>query len=155
MSTIFFDTRGAEKASPLMLRRTLLELVAIRHAVRGVHSVSLGQLLADAGLLTNGREASLVLRAVAQNDVVYVDHQEMYNTIYLSEWLDLDVIFECNLGLVAKWVAAAGGGDNAHSFGDAPQGVRDAMIKELDGSIGRLKGRLADSRFDREHGYYR
>ena len=154
MGAIIFNTEGSEYMSPLMVRRTLLELVAIRYAVKGVRSVPLGRMLADAGLSAEGREASLVLRAAAQNNVVYVDHQEMYRTIYLRDCLELDVIFECNHGLVAEWVARAGGGKGVHSFGDAPQGVRDAMVRELDGCIDVVKKHLAGSGFDRERGCY-
>lgn len=140
--------------SPLMVRRTLLELVAIRHAVGGASSVPLGRLLADAGLSAEGREASLVLRAVAQNSIVCVDHQEMYNTLYLDRYLGLDVAFECDFALVAEWVSRAGGGSGVRTFGAAPQGARDAMARELDGSIALLKGRLAGSVLDSRRGCY-
>ena len=36
----------------------------------------MGRVLEDAGIPAEGREASLVLRAVAQNKVVHVDHRE-------------------------------------------------------------------------------
>lgn len=140
--------------SPLMVRRTLLELVAIRYAVKGMHSVPLGRMLADAGLSAEGREASLVLRAVAQNGIVFVDHQEMYKTIYLRRYLELDVTFECDFGLVAEWVSRAGGGSGVRTLGAAPQGTRDAMALELDGSIALLKGRLAGSVLDSRSGCY-
>lgn len=140
--------------SPLMVRRTLMELVAIRYAVKGMHSISLGRMLSDAGLPAKGREASLVLRAVAQNGIVYVDHQEMYNTLDLGPYLGLDVVFECDFGLVAEWVSRAGGGSGVRTLGAAPQGARDAMVLELDGSIALLKGRLAGSVLDSRSGCY-
>lgn len=145
---------GLERASPLMLRRTLLELAAVRRVVRGEHSLPLRQLLADATLLEEGREASLVLRATAMNNVVYVDHQEMYNTIYLCRYLDLEVIIECNPHRVEKWVYRAGGGPDNYTFDGVQQDTRDAMVKELDSLIDRLKERLASSGFDKERGCY-
>ena len=154
MGAIFFDTEGSEGLSPLMVRRTLLELVAIRYAAKGVHSVPLGRMLADAGMSAEGREASLVLRAVAQNGIVYVDHQEMYNTLYLGPCLDLDVTFECDFSHVAEWVTRAGGGSGVRTLGAAPQGARDAMVLELDGTIALLKGRLAGSVLDSRSGCY-
>lgn len=154
VGAIFLDMEGFERARPLILRRTLLELVAIRYAVNGKHCIPLADMLADAGLSTRDREASLVLRAVSQNNVVYVDHQEMYNTMYLSLYLDKGVIIECNPFLVAKWVSKAGGGDNVYAFDAVSQDVRDTIIKELGGLIDRLKKHLADSRFSREHGHY-
>lgn len=151
---IFLDMEGFEKTPPLTLRRTLLELVAIRYAVRGVHSIPLGDMLAGAGLSTMDREASLVLRAASRNNVVYVDHQEMYNTMYLGPYLGLDVFIECNPIFVAKWVAKAGGGDNVYAFDDVPQDMRYTMTEELDGMIGRMKKHLAGSKFSRKHGCY-
>lgn len=154
VGAIFLDMEGFEKARSLILRRTLLELVAIRYAVNGKHCIPLENMLADAGLSTRGREASLVIRAVSQNNVVYVDHQEMYNTMSLNLYLGKDVIIECNPFLVAKWVSKAGGGDNVYAIDAVSQDVRDTMIKELGDLIDRLKKHLADSRFSQEHGYY-
>ena len=154
VGAIFLDMEGFEKAPPLTLRRILLELAAIRYAVNGVHSTPLGDMLANAGLSPRGREASLVLRAASRNNVVYVDHQEMYNTMYLGPYLDLDVFIECNPIFVAKWVAEAGGGDNVYAFDGVPQDMRDTMTEELDGMIDRLKKHLAGSEFSRERGCY-
>ncbi len=154
MGAIFSDMDGLEDASPLVLRRTLLELAAVRRAVEGVDSIPLGQLLEDAGLSSRGREASLALRAAAQNNVVFVDHQEMYNTPYLGPYTHLYAAIECNPRLVEKWVSRAGGGPGAHTFGAVPQNVRDAMIGELDGRIDQLKGRLPGSHLDDSRGCY-
>lgn len=74
VSGIFPDTEGFEKYPPLTLRRSLLEFVAIRYAVQDLPGVPLGTLLADAGISAKGMEASHVLRAVAQNNVVHIDH---------------------------------------------------------------------------------
>ena len=46
---IFLGLEGLESVSPIMLRRTLLELVAVRHALEGSRRVPLGRLLEDAG----------------------------------------------------------------------------------------------------------
>ena len=46
---MFLGLEGIEGASPIMLRRTPLELVAVRHAVKGSRRVSQGRLLEDAG----------------------------------------------------------------------------------------------------------
>lgn len=154
VSSIFLDMDGFEKIPAFMLRRTLLEFVAIRYAVGDVHCVHLGRLLADADISSKGREASLVLRAVAQNKAVYVDHQELYNTHYLSPFLDMDVLIECDLWLVEKWVSKAGGGSNVFTFASIPQGIRDAMIRGLDDSIDKLKKHLAAYRFDDKLGRY-
>ena len=148
MNAIFREMDGLGKASPLMLRRTLLEIAAVRRAVGGENSLTLGNLLKDASLSASGREASLVLRAVAQNNIVCVDHQEMYNTLYLGSYTSLDVIIECNPRLVEKWASRAGGSLGNYTFDAVPQSIRDAMIKELDGRIGLLKERLPGSRLD-------
>lgn len=142
MGAIFLEMNGLEKASALMLRRTLLELAAVRRAVGGVNRVPLRHLLVDAGLSKDPKEVSLALRAVAQNNVVFVDHQDMYNTFYLGTTLGDDVIIECNPHLVEKWVSRAGGGPGAYTFDAVPRGVRDKMVGELDGRIDLLKGRL-------------
>lgn len=154
MGTIFSDMDGLEDASPLILRRTLLELAAVRYAVGGVDSIPLGQLLEDAGLSSRGREASLALRAAAQNNVVFVDHQEMYNTQYLGSYTDLYAAIECNPRLVEKWVSRAGGGPSAHTFDAVPQDKRDKMVGELDGRIDLLQGRLAGCHLDDRRGCY-
>lgn len=154
MGAIFPDMDGLEGASPLVIRRTLLELAAIRLAVRDVHGVPLGQLLTDACLSTTGREASLVLRAAALNNIVYVDHQEMYNTLYLGRYTDLYAAIECNPRLVEKWTSLAGGGPGACTFDAVTQDVRDAMIEELDGRIARLRGHLAGVHLDDRRGCY-
>ena len=154
MGTIFSDMDGLEDASPLIIRRTLLELAAVRYAVGGVDSIPLGQLLADAGLSASDREASLVLRAAAQNNVVFVDHQEMYNTLYLGPYTHLYAAIECNPRLVEKWVSRAGGGSGAHTFDAVPQDKRNKMVGELDGRIDRLKGHLAGSHLDDRRGCY-
>lgn len=154
MGAIFSDMDGFENASPLILRRTLLELAVVRRAVEGVDNIPLGQLLADAGLSSRGREASLVLRAAAQNNVVFVDHQEMYNTLYLGPYTDLYAAIECNPRLVEEWVSRAGGGPGAHTFDAVPQDKRDKMVGELDGRIDRLKGHLAGRHLDDRRGCY-
>ena len=148
MGVIFLDLEGFEGVPPITLRRTLLELVAMRHAVKGAHSVPLGQLLKDAGLPGSGRTASIVLRAVAQNEVVFVDHPEMYSGPYLDRFLDVDVAIECNIWLVAKWVSKAGGGDHVYSFDSIPEGIRGKMAEELDASIAKLQGHLSGCPFD-------
>ena len=50
--------------------------------------------------------------------------------------------------------AGEGGGPGAYTFDAVPQGARDAVILELDGRIGRLRGHLASSHFDDRHGHY-
>lgn len=142
MNTIFLDMDGLEKASPLMLRRTLLELTAVRYAAGGARCVPLRQLLTDAGLSADDRKLPLMLTAVAQNNVVYVNHQSMYDTFTLSSTLDCDVVIECNPRLVEKWVSRAGGGPCVYTLGDLPQDVHDAMIEELDDRINLLKKHL-------------
>ena len=142
MGAIFSDMDGLEGASSHMLRRTLLELAAVRRAVGGERSVPLRRLLADAGLSTDPKEVSLELRATAQNNVVFVDHQDMYDTFTLDVTLDLDAVIECNPRLVEKWVSRAGGGSGAYALNGIPQDVRDAMIGELDGRIDLLKRSL-------------
>lgn len=148
VSVIFLDMEGFESVPPIMLRRTLLELVAIRHAVKGAHSVPLGHMLKDAGLPGSGKTASIVLRAMAQNEVVFVDHPEMYRDPYLSKFLDDDVTIECNIWLVAKWVSKAGGGGHVYSFDSVPEGIRAKMVEELDASIAKLQGHLLRCPFD-------
>lgn len=142
MGAIFLEMDGLEKASALMLRRTLLELAAIRRAVGGECSVPLRHLLADAGLSDDPKEVSLALRAVAQNNVVFVDHQDMYDTFTLGATLGHDVAIECNPRLVKKWVSGAGGGPDAYTFDAVPRGVRDKIVDELDDRIGLLKEHL-------------
>lgn len=154
MELIFSDMDGLEDASPLIIRRTLLELAVVRRAVEGVDSIPLGQLLADAGLSASDRETSLVLRAAVQNNVVFVDHQELYNTPYLGSYTHLYAAIECNPRLVEEWVSRAGGGPGAHTFDAVPQDKRAKMVGELDGRIDRLKGHLTSDRLDDRRGCY-
>lgn len=142
MGAIFLGLEGLESVSPIMLRRTLLELVAVRHALEGSRRVPLGRLLKDAGLPNSGRTASIVLRAMAQNGAVFVDHQDMYRTADLGGSRDIDVVIECDMRFVAKWVSKAGGGDHVYSLDSVPEDIRDKMAEELDDSIPKLKDRL-------------
>lgn len=142
MGAIFSDMDGLEGASPLMLRRTLLELAAVRRAAGGERSAPLRHILRDAGLSTDPKEVSLVLRAVAQNNVVFVDRPGMHNALTLGATLGRDVVIECNPHLVEKWVSRAGGGHGAYALNGIPQDVRDAMIGELDDRIDLLKRSL-------------
>ena len=148
MGAIFLDLEGFENVPPIMLRRTLLELAAIRHAVKGARSIPLGQVLEDAGLPGRGRTASIILRAVAQNRVVFMDHPDMYRATYLDEFLSDDVVIECNMWLVAKWVAKAGGGDHVYSFDVVSEGIRSKMAAELDDSMAKLTSRLSECPLD-------
>ena len=154
VDAIFREMDGLGTASPLILRRTLMELAAVRRAAGGAHCVSLKDLLADAGLSRDAKEVSLVLRAVAQNNIVFVYHQDMYNTLLLSSTMPKDAIVECNPLLVKEWTSRAGGSPGAYTLEIVPRGVRDAMIEELEGRIGRLKEHLSGSRFDRSSGCY-
>ncbi len=142
MGAIFLEMDGLERAPPPMLRRTLLELASVRRAVGGKCGIPLRQLLEDAGLSKDPKEVSLVLRTVAQNNVVFVDHQDLYDTFTLGLTLGCDVAIECNPRLVEKWVSRAGGGPGAYAFDAVPQDKRDKMAGELDGRIGLLKERL-------------
>ena len=113
----------------------------------------MGQILKDAGLPDSGKTASIVLRALAQNTVVFVDHPEMYRDSYLGRFLDVDVTIECNRWLVAKWVSKAGGGDHVYSFDSVPENIRAKMVEELDASITKLQGHLLGCPFDPDPGF--
>lgn len=153
VSNIFIDMEGFERVHPVMLRRTLLELVAIRYAARGESSIPMARVLADAGMPNSGRAASIIFRAVAQNNVVFIDHPDMYHKSYIDQSED-PVFIECNMWLVARWVSNAGGGDHVYSFDAVPEDIREKMVKELDTSIAKLQSHLSSSPFDPNPSFY-
>ena len=154
MGNIFVDLEGFERLDPIMLRRTLLEFVVIRYAVSGKRSVPLKKLLADACLPKKGRVAPVILRAVAQNKVVFIDHPDMYGAHYVNKLKDLEVVIGCDAWLVAKWVAKAGGGDHIYSLNATSQDIRNKMTEELDSGINRLKSHLPNSTLELDQGRY-
>lgn len=143
---IFLDMEDFESVTPFTLCRTLLELVAIRYAVKGASNIPLAQVLADAGMPRGDRAAPLVLRAVAQNSVVFIDHPDMYRSRIGQP--EGQVFIECNLWFVARWVSKAGGGDRVYSFGATSDDIRGKMVVDLDSSIAKLKSHLKDRPFN-------
>lgn len=155
MGNIFVDLEGFEGLDPIMLRRTLLEFVVIRYAVSGKRSVPLKKLLAEASLLKDGNVAPpVILRAVAQNKVVFIDHPDMYGAHSVNKLKDLEVVIGCDAWLVAKWVAKAGGEDHVYSLNATSQDIRNKMTEELDSGINRLKSHLPNSTLELDQGYY-
>lgn len=144
MGSIFIDLEGFEGIDPIMLRRTLLELVVVRYTVNGACSAPLAQMLADAGLPNDGSVAPVILRAAAQNKAVFIDHPDLYCAHFVSDLKCTEVVIGCDMWLVEKWVSKAGGGDNVYSFDSIPQDIRNKMTKELDNSIDRLRSHLSD-----------
>lgn len=113
------------------------------------------ELLAEADLLKDGNVAPpVILRAVAQNKVVFIDHPDMYSAQSVNKLKDLEVVIGCDMWFVAKWVAKAGGEDHIYSFDATSQDIRNKMTEELGSNIDRLKSHLPNSPLKLDQGYY-
>ena len=118
-----------------MLAHELLLLTIIEKK----YIVPLDPILNEANISKNYSELGHLLQAVANNNVVFFAHQDLYRIHEISSTTHLDATMYCNPLFIKKWIKRAEGKDNIYSFEHASQNTRNIMIRELDENITYMK----------------
>ena len=140
MNDGFPDLAGYETQTEFMQKRTLLEFIMIKHVIEETRIVPLDIILNEADILVSDElHIGFLLQAVFQNNVVFLNHQDLYNRRSITSTTHLDVVMECNHLFVEKWINNATGKKGIHSFSYIEQEERDHLIAELVEKIKQMK----------------
>ena len=135
--------KGFEKQSPFMQKRTLLEFVMIKKIIQVKNPLPLDEILEEAGLKIEMKEKlGHLLLAVAQNTVVFIHHQDLYNMKFINNTTHLNIFLECGPFYIEKWAKNIGLND-IYSFEHIPSDKKIMMIDELTESINFMKENLS------------
>ena len=141
MVEVFPNTQGFDTLTPFMVKRILLEFAMIKQVINQNYEVELDEILHDAGISVKDPRLKELLESVAQNNVVSFHHQDLFTNM-INQTTHLNSFIDCNPFIVNKWTKKLGY-NNTYTLNRVSQAHRDAMIKEIDLKIGRMKGLLS------------
>ena len=140
MNDVFPDLAGYETQTEFMQKRTLLEFIMIKHVIEETRIVPLDTILNEADIpVFDKSHIGFLLQAVFQNNVVFLNHHDLYNGNYITKTTYHDITMECNPFRVEKWINNATGKKDIHSFSYIEQKERDCLIAELVEKIKQMK----------------
>lgn len=141
---IFPVMEGFDTLSNFMKKRVLLEFVMIRFVARNENLIPAQQIIDEAGIDNQDEDLSNLFRAVAQNQVLFINHQELYrNSPSIAGTLHLNCFIECNPFIVNHFVRKLDF-PNTYSFNQISEDALKNVIGELTEKIGFMKKNLSN-----------
>lgn len=141
---IFPVMEGFDTLSSFMKKRVLLEFVMIRLVARNENLIPAQQIIDEAGIDNRDEDLDNLFRAVAQNQVLFINHQELYNNNpSIVDTLNLNCFIECNPFTVNLFVKKLNF-PNTYSFNQINEEARNNVIGELTEKIELMKKNLSN-----------
>ena len=135
---IFLKLDGFETQTDLMKHRTLLESIMIKYIIKGKTTLPLDIILKEACIETDPKTLGRYIQAVAQNTVIFISHQELYNILHIDKTRDLDLTLDCDPFFINKWAKSIGL-PGVYSFNHIPDNKLKPMLSELEENIKKMK----------------
>ena len=141
---VFPVMEGFDTLSSFMKKRVLLEFVMIRLVAHNENLIPAQQIIDEAGIDKRDEDLGNLFRAVAQNQVLFINHQELYrNNLSIADTLHLNCFIECNPFIVNLFVRKLNF-PNTYSFNQINEGARNNVIGELTEKIEFMKKNLSN-----------
>ena len=141
---VFPVMEGYDTLSSFMKKRVLLEFVMVRLAARNENLIPAQQIIDEAGIDNQDEDLSNLFRAVAQNQVLFINHQELYgNSPSIAATLHLNCFIECNPFIVNLFVRKLDF-QNTYSFNQINEDARNNVVEELTEKVEFMKKNLSN-----------
>lgn len=141
---LFPVMEGFNTLSSFMKKRILLEFIMIRLVARNENLIPAQQIIDEAGIGERDEDLGNLFRAVAQNQVLFINHQELYrNSPSIADTLHLKCFIECNPFIVNLLVRKLNL-PNTYSFNQIGKDTRNNIITELTEKIEFMKKNLSN-----------